>query len=611
MQKPKQTKRPTPMHFQLAGLLGASVLAYLLCCQLFWNVQDLITFSQHPIDLSLAWPPKLWLNTQAGKSAFCIALACIAFFWMTNSQNRAKRRGEEYGTARWGNLQRIRAALCAGLGTREKKEATKILSKNLCMSLDGYKHHRILNALVVGGSGAGKTRYFVKPNLLQCNSSFVILDPAGEILRDCGNILKDQGYVIQNLNIEDFNRSVSYNCMNYIKDAKDVDRLCELIIDATEPEAGHNSGIDPFWGKAERMYFTSMVSYVFEACNPQERSLANVLRVMEGVQIEGDESPSKARGGPKKTIVDYLFEDLRDERKAQGKTSIAWNNYMLYKNNSTGNIAKTMHTMVAARLRSFIQPEVQRLTNHNELQIEDLGRRKMAIFLTIPVTDKTFNFLISMFYLQVFDTLYRFGNTCPNNVLPVPVQIYMDEFANITVPKNFIEILSTCRKYGISCNIILQSLAQIKARYKDLWESIVGNCDTFLYLGGNDLESHKYILEKMGKETIYAEAWGKHFGRDRSANRNDNPIGRGLLEMNELQGLPDNYCLIFIRGYEPLIDEKFILEDHPKMAEDQPAAWRQDFDVEDYRRHLEEEKLFNEVQQRLASPLFPPSTGAA
>lgn len=463
-----------------------------------------------------------------------------------------KRTGEEYGSARWGSVSEIKRKY----KNRKEPEQNAILTQNIQIGLDGRKHKRNLNILVVGGSGAGKTRYFVKPNIMQCNCSYIIADPKGELLRATGGMLEKQGYEVKVLNLVDMARSDCYNPLAYVRTDTDALRLVTNLVKNTTPKTAGNT--DPFWDKSETALLQAFILYLVHEAPIEEQNFEMVMYMIENAAAsENDEEY--------KSPMDVMFETLEEK----DPNHIALKQYRVFKQ-AAGKTAKSILVSVAVRLASFNLSELASFTQKDEMELHLLGKRKQAIFAVIPDNDSSFNYLVGMFYTQAFQELYYDADHRLGGRLKIPVRVLMDEWANVALPDDFEKILATCRSRDISINIIVQNISQIKAMYKDSWESIVGNCDHFLYLGGNEQSTHKYISELLGKATIDTKTRGITKGRSGSSSANYQNTGRELLMPDEVRMLDNDYALLFIRGERAVSDKKYDLMKHPniKLTED-------------------------------------------
>lgn len=478
-----------------------------------------------------------------------ISESIYSFSYLAYYYNRKNyRRNEEYGSAKWANNKAVNKKY-----TEKDYSSNKILSQNVRIGLDGRRHRRNLNTLVIGGSGAGKTRFFGKPNLMQCNTSFVVLDPKGEQLRDVGNLLEKEGYVIKVVDLINMNRSHCYNPFRYIKDDKDVLKLITNLIRNTTPKGSQTN--DPFWEKSETALLEALCLYLLHEAPEEEQNFTMVMEMIAAAEVKEDDEEYQSP-------LDELFERL----EIRNPNSLALKQYKIYKQ-AAGKTAKSILISVGVRLSAFNLESIASLTATDELELDLVGERKTAIFAVIPDNDSTFNFLIGMLYTQLFQMLYYQADIVHGGALPVPVHFLMDEFANVALPDEFDKLLSTMRSRLIFVSIIIQNLAQIKGLYKDSWESIVGNCDTLYYLGGNEQSTHKFMSEYLGKETLDTNTYGKSSGRSGNYSTNYQQAGRELLTPEEVRLLDNDYGLLFIRGERPVFDKKYDILKHPRINE--------------------------------------------
>ena len=465
------------------------------------------------------------------------------------SSRENRRPGEEHGSARWGNVKSV-------VRRYMDKDSYKniILSQNMRLGLNAKKHRRNLNVLVVGGSGAGKTRFYAKPNLMQCNTSFIVADPKGEMLRSIAPLLIENGYDIKVFNLIEPENSDGYNPFVYIRKDEDVIKLISNLIQNTTPKNASQN--DPFWEKSEIALDSALMLYLLHEAPPEEQTFEMLMFLIENAATVEDEDESGYQ-----SPVDILFQGLEDEKPEH----IAVRQYKIFKQ-ASGKTAKSILISAAVRLAAFNLPEIAKMTSYDNLDIGTLGERKRAIFCVIPDNDNSFNYLVGMLYTQAFQALYFNADNNHGGELPIPVHIVMDEFANVALPDNFERILATMRSRRISVSIIIQNMAQLKALFKDSWENITGNCDTLLYLGGNEQSTHEYISKMLGKETIDTRTRGITKGQHGSSNTNYQNAGRELLTLDEVRLLDNSNALIFIRGERPLIDKKFDILSHPNIA---------------------------------------------
>jgi type IV secretion system protein VirD4 len=501
---------------------------------------------------SLNQPLYLHLNEYSLKAVFIFLFiyACFVGIYFTSSENR--RPGEEHGSAKWGNVQSIARKYT----DRKHRLKNLILSQSLALSLNAKSHRRNLNVLIVGGSGAGKTRFYAKPNIMQCNTSFVIADPKGEMLRATAPLLLQRGYDVKVFNLINPSDSDGYNPFVYIRTDEDVVKLISNLIQNTTPKNAQQS--DPFWEKSEIALDTALMLYLLHEAPPEEQNFETMMFLIENAAaMEEDETFQSP--------VDILFEAL-EERYPE---HIAVKQWKIFKQ-ASGKTAKSILISAAVRLAAFNLPEIAKMTSYDNLDIGSLGEKKKAVFCVIPDNDNSFNYLVGMLYTQAFQELYYRADHKHGGELPITVHFVMDEFANVALPDNFERVLATMRSRRISVSIIIQNMAQLKALFKDSWESVVGNCDTFLYLGGNEQSTHEYISKMLGKETIDTRTRGVTKGRNGSSNTNYQNAGRELLTLDEVRLLDNSNALIFIRGEKPIMDKKFDILSHPniKLTED-------------------------------------------
>ena len=463
------------------------------------------------------------------------------------STKRNYRRREEHGSAKWGDAKSI----CKVYKDKEFT-SNKILTQNVRIGFDVKRHRRNLNVLICGGSGAGKTRFYAKPNVMQANSSKVILDPKGEILRDTGHLLEQQGVKVRVLDLINMNSSYCYNPFVYIKDDTDVQRLVTNLFKATTPKNAASQ--DPFWDYTASMLLSALIFYLHYEAPKDEQNFGMVMEMLRAGEVREDDEGYRSP-------LDDLFASL----EFQEPNHIAVKYYSLYRKGS-GKTLKSIQITLASKLEKFNLEEMEKLTNTDELDIIKMGEEKTALFIVIPDSDTSFNFLVSILYTQLFQTLFYQADHVHKGSLPNHVHFVMDEFANVCLPDDFEKDLSTMRSRGVSVSIILQNLAQLKALFEKQWESIVGNCDEFLYLGGNEQSTHKHVSELLGKETLDHNTFGKSTGRNANYSTNYQISGRELLTPDEVRLLDNRYAILFIRGERAIIDEKFDIMKHPNVG---------------------------------------------
>ena len=471
---------------------------------------------------------------QYSLKAVLIALAAYALCIMLYRDSQRKRRpGEEYGSAEWGNAKQIDSkyryhdkftvevkqmlhriasfvALCAefitGKLTEEERQRRKErkalavhvdqnipLTMHTRIGLDVFRHQRNLNMMVIGGSGTGKSRSVSKPEILQANCSYIICDPKGELLRDCAEFLLHEGYDIKVFNLKEGERRCGnmYNPFRYLRSEVDCVQLVTLLFRATTPKGSHSS--DPFWERAEETLVTALVLFIYLECDPEDQNFATVMFLLRNAQAsEEDEG--------KQNPVDTLFAEIAQEHPEHIANQY-WEAYKL----AAGKTAKSILIMASSRLKHFMLDEIADMTMEDEMDLASLGEKKRAIFVCTPVNDTSFNYLVSMMYMQAFQQLYDRAEREYGGRLPRHVRFIMDEFYNTPPPDRFDNVLSTCRSYNLSCAVILQDIGQLKTMFEKEWESLMAQCDEFLYLGGNDTATHKYVSERLGKETIFSK----------------------------------------------------------------------------------------------------------
>ncbi len=499
---------------------------------------------------SIGWTPQ----TPRFLLAALALYGCAVCLYESTRLNR--RPGEEHGSARWGSVR----ALDRKYRSRDP-EGNVILSQHLRMGLNGKKHRRNLLQIVVGGSGSGKTRFLVKPNVYLANTSYIVTDPKGEILRAAGPLLLQEGYTLRVFDLVDPTHSDSYNPFHYIRKDADVFRLIDNFIKNTTPKNAANS--DPFWEKAETALESALMLYLLHEAPPEEQNMEMLLTMIEyGGAKEDDEDHQSP--------LDLLFEALEEEQPDH----IAVREYKIFKQ-AAGKTARSILVSAAVRLGVFALSEIQDVTSADTLELDKLGQRKQAIFCVIPDSnDNSLNFLVGMLYTQAFQELYFQADRVHGGSLPVPVRIMFDEFANVSLPDGYARLQSTMRSRNVMATIILQNISQLKALFKDDWEGIIGNADAFIYLGGNEQSTHKYVSELLGKETIDTAGHSQSRGRSGSFSENFQQTGRELMTPDEVRMLDNAKAIVLIRGERPVVDDKYDILRHPniKRTEDGGAA---------------------------------------
>ncbi len=463
------------------------------------------------------------------------------------STARNYRRREEHGSAHWGNAGQINKKY----ENKAEPEKNKILTQKTKIGLDGRKHRRNLNVLVCGGSGAGKTRFYAKPNIMQANTSFVILDPKGENVRDTGNLLKAKGYDIKVLDLINMDKSYCYNPFVYLHSDNDIQKLVTNIFKNTTPKGSQSQ--DPFWDQAAMMLLLALVFFLHYEAPPEEQNFPMVMEMIRSGEVKEDDDGFMSP-------LDRLFSRLADRTPDH----IALKYYRNYRSGS-GKTLKSIQITLVARLEKFNLDSLAAITQSDEMELDKLGEKKTAIYAVIPDNDSSYNFIVGMLYTQLFQQLYYSADVKHGGRLPVHVHFVMDEFANVALPDEFDKLLSTMRSREISVSIIIQNLAQLKKLFEKEWESIVGNCDEFLYLGGNEQSTHEYVSKLLGKETIDMNTYGQSKGRNGNYSTNWQITGRELMTPDEVRMMDNKYALLFIRGERPIMDLKYDILKHPNI----------------------------------------------
>lgn len=503
----------------------------------------------------LRQPFSLHYTVYTGKCILILSFAYITGICIYYSQQKNYRRGVEHGSARWGDVHQI----CKRYADKEYTH-NLLLTQNFRMSQEVYKHQRNLNVLVAGGSGAGKSRTYAVPNILQCSQaeskkgggcSIVVTDPKGELLRKTGGLLERMGYEVRVFDLINPDTSFCYNPFCYVHDDKDVLKLINNLIRNTTPKGSQAS--DPFWEKSETALLQALMLYLLHEAPPEEQNFPMIMEMLGSAQVKEEDEEYQSP-------LDILFERL-EMRKPD---SIAVKQYQIYKQ-AAGKTAKSILISVGVRLAAFNLKEIVNLTCTDELDLASIGEKKVALFCCIPDADTSLNYLVGMIYSNLFQTLYYVADRKYGGRLPVPVHCIMDEWPNVALPDDFDKILATMRSRAISCSIIIQNMAQMKALFKDSWESLVGNCDEFLYLGGNEKEGHKYISELLGKETLDTNTYGQTKGRNGSYSTNYQQTGRELFTPDEIRLLDNRKAILFVRGERPMLDDKYNLKKHPNV----------------------------------------------
>lgn len=504
--------------------------------ELFWNMGKIIN---QPFAIQICEDTK--------QCVLILLSAYVLMFGIILSSRKNYRHGEEYGSAKWGNVWAVNRKY------RNRKFAdNKILTNGVRISLNVRKHYRNLNTLVIGGAGAGKTRYYCKPNVLNANTSLFVLDPKGEILRDTGNVLEKQGYRIRVLDLINMEKSHCYNPFVYLRNDNDVQRLVTNLFKSTTQKGTQSQ--DPFWDNAASMLLLALIFYLWYEAPEEEQNFPMVMEMLRAGEVREDDE-----------MYVSPLDELFDRLEMKNPEHIAIKYYRSYHSGS-GKTLKSIQITLMARLEKFNLESLSKLTMTDEMDLPRMGEEKTALFAIIPDNDTSFNFLVSILYTQLFQQLFYLADYKYGGSLPVQVHLLMDEFANVSLPDDFDKILAVMRSRGLFVSIILQNLSQLKALFEKQWESIVGNCDEFLYLGGNEKETHKYISELLGKENLDTNTYGKSTGHSGNYSTNYQLTGRELLTPDEVRMLDNRYAILFIRGERPVMDLKFNLMKHPNVG---------------------------------------------
>ena len=525
---------------------------------IFALLERISTMVRHPDLLRwTAYTPRFLL-------VFLLLYGGGVLLYYADHENR--RPGEEYGSAKWGNARELNKRYA----DRDGKNV--ILTKRVSIGLDGYKHRRNLNILVVGGSGSGKTRFFCKPGIMSVNCSYLIVDPKGEMLRSTGYLLKEEGYDIKVFDLIHPRQSDGYNPFTYIRDDPDVLKLMDNLVKNTTPPKGASN--DPFWEKAEIALDSALMLYLLYEAPVEEQNFEMLMFMLECARVMEEDEQYQSP-------LDLLFQTLEE----RDPSHIAVREYKVYKQ-AAGKTAKSILVTASVRLAAFIFPQYAAMMQTDEMDFASLGERKRAIFCVIPVNDGSMNYLVSMLLTQCFQQLYLRADERYNGRLPVPVRVIQDEWANVAQPDSYPKVLATCRSYNIGINIIVQNIQSIKALYKDEWEGIIGNCDTLLFLGGgNEPTSLEFVSKLLGKETVHTRTRGQTKGRSGSSSVNYQQTGRDLMTPDEIRMLPTNDALLFIRGEKPVRDKKYDIKKHPNVrrtADGEAKAYIHNPPVPDY-----------------------------
>ena len=527
----------------LLGIVPVTWLALLIAPFLSGGLTEIV--SQFPV--AMEQPFQIALCEDSRKTVLIFLLIYGLTIGVALSTRRNYRRGEEHGSARWGSASAINRKYRA-----KEPEVNKVFTKHIRMGLDGRKHRRNLNTVVVGGSGAGKSRFYALVNLLQGCSSYFVLDCKGELLHMTGTFLKMRGYEIRVLDLLSMEKSHCFNPFAYLQTDNDVQKLVTNLFKATTPKGSQSN--DPFWDTAASMLLLALIFYLKYEAPPDEQNFPMVMEMLRAGEVREEDDSYQSP-------LDVLFERL----EMRDPEHIAVKYYKDYHSGSAKTL-KSIQITLAARLEKFNLSSVAALTATDELNLQDMGEKRVALFALISDSDTSFNFLVSVLYQQLFQQLFDSADHKHGGSLPVLVHFLMDEFANISLPEDFDKKLSTMRSRNVFVSIILQNIAQLKALFEKQWESILGNCDELLYLGGNEQGSHKYISELLGKATIDTNTYGRSSGRNGNYSTNYQITGRELMTPDEVRMLDNGKALLFIRGELPVCDDKFDIMTHPLVS---------------------------------------------
>lgn len=476
--------------------------------------------------------------------------------------------GKEHGTAKWADKKDIERI------TDKDESKNIILTKTEMLSIDTRKTRKNLNLLVIGGAGTGKSRFVVKPNLLQANTSYVITDPKGELLRDTGQSFVQAGYKLKVFNLIEMDYSLCYNPFSYIRSDTDVLKSINTLIRNTNPK-GFTGGNDPFWEKSEIALLQAIFSYIWYEIVPEEQNMKTVMQLLRYADVkEEDESYV--------SDLDIIFNELKKEKP----NHIANRQYTIFKQGA-GKTAKSILISVGVRFAAFNIDAVANLTSKDELELDKLGDEKTALYVVIPDSDTTFNFLAAMMYTQLFDSLYYTADFKNKGRLKYHVRCMLDEFANIGYIPEFENRIATMRSREISCTIILQNLAQLETMYKESWKTIVGNCDSFLFLGSKEQSTLEYVSKQLDKETIDTRNINLNKGRQGNTSYNYGNLGRELMTPGEIGRMSDDDCILMIRGLYPFYSMKYVLEDHPRYKYLYDYSDKNYFDYRDAKKYYQ------------------------
>ena len=550
-----QTTKRKPNFFMIVvGAIASVFLGYLVAGA--WREGIEFNEFMERFQVVCAYPLADYYNEFTVRMIIYALLTYTIVVIMYYTSQRNFMPGREFGTAKLANIKQVNKLLA------DKVESNnRILSQNVRLSLNTRQTQLNNNILIIGGSGAGKTFYEVKPNLMQLNTSFIATDPKGELLRTQGEMLRKNGYNVKVINLMDMEKSDCYNPFSYIREETDVVKLITNIMSNTTPKGAAPQ--DPFWDKAESLFLQALFYYVWLEMKPAKRNFASVLKLMAEAEVTEKGKPSS---------LDVRMKFL-EESSPLGSNHPAVKQYNKCMRGA-GDTVRSIIISANSRLATLENKQVLRMLSRDDLNLAELGigvngdgSTKTALFCVIPDSDKTYNFIIGMLYTQIFQELYYQADFLCGGRLPIHVTFMLDEFANVALPDDYCSLLSTMRSREISSVIIIQNLAQIKALFKDTWETIPGNCDTLVYLGGNEQSTHEYVSKLLGKATIDKSSNGETLGRQSSSSRNYDVLGREIMMPDEVRKLDKKKCLVFIRGVDPILDNKYVTSKHPMFSQ--------------------------------------------
>ena len=485
------------------------------------------------------------------------------FIFIKDSEKKKYRKGREYGSARWGTPEDIKPFIDPVFANNVILTQTERLTMSSRPKNPAYARNK--NVLIIGGSGSGKTRFWLKPNLMQCHSSYVVTDPKGSLIVECGRLLKRNGYRIKVMNTINFAKSMHYNPLAYIHSEKDILKLVNCLILNTKGEGKSN---DPFWEKAETLLYTALIGYLYDVAPAEDRNFAMLVSMINAMEVREDDEDFK-------NPVDLMFEAL-EEREPEHFAVRQYKKYKL----AAGKTAKSILISCGARLAPFDIPQLREIMSYDELELDMLGDRKTALFLIMSDTDSTFNFLISMIYTQLFNLLCEKADDVYGGRLPVHVRCLIDECANIGQIPRLEKLMATIRSREISACLVLQTQSQLKAQYKDSADTICGNCDSVIFLGGKEKTTLKELSEALGRETIDTLNTGESRGRETSRSTNFQKLGKELMSVDELAVMDGRKCILQLRGVRPFLSDKYDITQHPNYKYLSDADSKNTFDIE-------------------------------